>query len=140
MHVIEKSRETVEQLLARRNLPKTYEEKCQYALDLVDMHLHEENEHPIPVSCGHRRHLRYGIGNVLINEESDDDDFWNKIVQQRELLRREIDSVKADPGDVVSRPIKGTMPAPTGSPRHSQRRWELSSSLPWPPMLQRRYR
>ena len=40
---IEKSRETVEQLLARRNLPKTYEEKCQYALDLVDMHLHEEN-------------------------------------------------------------------------------------------------
>jgi redox-sensitive bicupin YhaK (pirin superfamily) len=74
MHVIEKSRETVEQLLARRNLPKTYEEKCQYALDLVDMHLHEENEHPIPVSCGHRRHLRYGIGNVLINEESNDDD------------------------------------------------------------------
>ena len=43
MDIIEKSRETVEQLLARRNLPKTYEEKCQYALDLVDMHLHEEN-------------------------------------------------------------------------------------------------
>ena len=43
MNIIEKSRETVEQLLARRNLPKTYEEKCQYALDLVDMHLHEEN-------------------------------------------------------------------------------------------------
>jgi hypothetical protein len=42
-YLIQKSRETVEQLLARRNLPKTYEEKCQYALDLVDMHLHEEN-------------------------------------------------------------------------------------------------
>src|SRR5262245_25678330 len=42
MNIIEKSRETVEQLLARRNLPKTYEEKCQYALDLVDMHLHEK--------------------------------------------------------------------------------------------------
>src|SRR5262249_13608372 len=33
MNIIEKSRETVEQLLARRNLPKTHEEKCQYALD-----------------------------------------------------------------------------------------------------------
>jgi hypothetical protein len=43
MNIIEKSRETVEQLLARCNLPKTYEEKRQYALDLVDMHLHEEN-------------------------------------------------------------------------------------------------
>ena len=43
LNLILKSRETVEQLLARRNLPKTYEEKCQYALDLVDMHLHEEN-------------------------------------------------------------------------------------------------
>ena len=43
MTLVEKSRETVEQLLARRYLPKTYEEKCQYALDLVDMHLHEEN-------------------------------------------------------------------------------------------------
>jgi hypothetical protein len=43
MNIIEKSRETVEQLLARRSLPKTYEEKCKYALDLVDMHLHEEN-------------------------------------------------------------------------------------------------
>src|SRR5258708_36574442 len=42
-YLIQKSRETVEQLLARRNLPKTYKEKCQYALDLVDMHLHEEN-------------------------------------------------------------------------------------------------
>ena len=43
MALIEKSRETAEQLLARRKLPQTYEEKCQYALDLVDMHLHEEN-------------------------------------------------------------------------------------------------
>jgi hypothetical protein len=43
MNLIEKSRETVEELLARRKLPKTYEERCQYALDLVDMHLHEEN-------------------------------------------------------------------------------------------------
>jgi len=43
MTLIEKSSETVEQLLARRKSPKTYEEKCQYALDLVDMHLHEEN-------------------------------------------------------------------------------------------------
>src|SRR5215472_9117539 len=38
-----KSRETVEQLLARRKQPKTYQEQCQYALDLVAMHLEEEN-------------------------------------------------------------------------------------------------
>ena len=38
-----KSRETVEQLLARRKLPKTYQEQCQYALDLVAMHMEEEN-------------------------------------------------------------------------------------------------
>ena len=38
-----KSRETVEELLARRKLPKTYQEQCQYALDLVAMHLEEEN-------------------------------------------------------------------------------------------------
>src|ERR1700674_4092627 len=43
MDVMQKSRETVEELLARRRLPKTYEQQCQYALDLVDMHLHEEN-------------------------------------------------------------------------------------------------
>jgi len=43
MSLIETSRETVEQLLARRNSATTYEERCQYALDLVDMHLHEEN-------------------------------------------------------------------------------------------------
>src|SRR5437879_5726640 len=34
---------TLEQLLERRQMPKTYEQQCQYALDLVDMHLHEEN-------------------------------------------------------------------------------------------------
>jgi hypothetical protein len=39
----QKSRETVEQLLARRRLPKTYEQQVQYALDLINMHLHEEN-------------------------------------------------------------------------------------------------
>ena len=38
-----KSRETVEELLARRKLSKTYQEQCQYALDLVAMHLEEEN-------------------------------------------------------------------------------------------------
>lgn len=38
-----KAVETVEQLLRRRHIVKTYEERCQYALDLVDMHLHEEN-------------------------------------------------------------------------------------------------
>jgi hypothetical protein len=43
MNVVEKAHETVEQLLARRNVPKTYEELCQYALDLADMHFHEEN-------------------------------------------------------------------------------------------------
>jgi hypothetical protein len=43
MDLVEKSRETVEQLLARRHTLETFEEKCQYALDLVDMHLHEEN-------------------------------------------------------------------------------------------------
>lgn len=39
----EMSRQTVEQLLARRTQPMSYEERVQYALDLVDMHLHEEN-------------------------------------------------------------------------------------------------
>ena len=43
MSLIEPSRETAENLLARRNQPMTYEERVQYALDLVDMHLHEEN-------------------------------------------------------------------------------------------------
>jgi SnoaL-like domain len=39
----QKSRETVEELLARRKFAKTYQEQCQYALDLVAMHLEEEN-------------------------------------------------------------------------------------------------
>jgi len=38
-----KSRETVDELLARRMRPKTHQEQCQYALDLVAMHLEEEN-------------------------------------------------------------------------------------------------
>jgi len=42
-NLIEKSRETVEQIMARRGTAKTYEEKAQYASDIVDMHLHEEN-------------------------------------------------------------------------------------------------
>lgn len=42
-NLIERSRETVEQIMARRGAPKTYEEKAQYASDIVDMHLHEEN-------------------------------------------------------------------------------------------------
>lgn len=43
MDVVERSRETAEQLLARRSAPMSYEERCRYAMDLVDMHLHEEN-------------------------------------------------------------------------------------------------
>ena len=43
MDIIAKSRETAEELLARRSSLKTYEQQCQYAIDLVDMHLHEEN-------------------------------------------------------------------------------------------------
>ena len=43
MNVVTKARETVDELLARRSTPKNYEERCQYAMDLVDMHLHEEN-------------------------------------------------------------------------------------------------
>ncbi len=41
--VIERSRRTVEELLATRHKPRTYEEGCRYAMELVDMHLHEEN-------------------------------------------------------------------------------------------------
>jgi hypothetical protein len=37
MNIIEKSRETVEQLLARCNLPKTYEEKRQYGSTCICM-------------------------------------------------------------------------------------------------------
>lgn len=43
MSLMEKSRQTVDELLARRDRPMNYEERVQYALDLVDMHLHEEN-------------------------------------------------------------------------------------------------
>jgi ketosteroid isomerase-like protein len=43
MDLIAESRETVEQLLARRAAPMNYEQRCRYAMDLVDMHLHEEN-------------------------------------------------------------------------------------------------
>ncbi len=39
----ERSRETVAQLLARRRLAMSDSERARYALDLVDMHLHEEN-------------------------------------------------------------------------------------------------
>jgi hypothetical protein len=42
-NLIERSRETVEQIKARRGAARTYEEKAQYASDIVDMHLHEEN-------------------------------------------------------------------------------------------------
>jgi hypothetical protein len=41
--VIEHARLTVEQLLASRHQRRTYQERCQYAADLVDLHLHEEN-------------------------------------------------------------------------------------------------
>jgi len=41
--LIERSRMTVDELLATRRKARTYEERCRYALDLVDMHLHEEN-------------------------------------------------------------------------------------------------
>src|SRR3982751_180387 len=41
--LIERSRMTVEELLASRHTPRPYEERCRYAMDLVDMHLYEEN-------------------------------------------------------------------------------------------------
>ena len=41
--VIERARMTVDELLASRNRPRNHEEQCRYAMDLVDMHLHEEN-------------------------------------------------------------------------------------------------
>jgi ketosteroid isomerase-like protein len=41
--VAEKARLTVDELIARRFQPATYEEKVQHALDLVEMHLQEEN-------------------------------------------------------------------------------------------------
>ena len=42
-NLMEKSHETVEQILARRNKAKTYEERAEYANDIVNMHLQEEN-------------------------------------------------------------------------------------------------
>ena len=41
--LIERSRKTVDDLIARRYEPRTYEEKVQHALDVVSMHLQEEN-------------------------------------------------------------------------------------------------
>ena len=41
--VIERARVSVDELLATRQQARTYEQRCRYALDLVDMHLHEEN-------------------------------------------------------------------------------------------------
>jgi len=41
--VIERARVTVDQLLATRHQPRSYEEQCRYAAELVDLHLHEEN-------------------------------------------------------------------------------------------------
>jgi hypothetical protein len=41
--VVEHARLTVEQLLASRHQPRSYQERCQYASGLVDLHLHEEN-------------------------------------------------------------------------------------------------
>ena len=41
--VAEKARLTVEDLIARRLQPATYEERVQHALDVVEMHLQEEN-------------------------------------------------------------------------------------------------
>jgi hypothetical protein len=43
MDLIAASRQTVDELLDRRHQPMSYEQRVQYALDLVDMHLHEEN-------------------------------------------------------------------------------------------------
>ncbi len=41
--LVERSRMTVDDLLGTRHKAKSYEERCRYAIDLVDMHLHEEN-------------------------------------------------------------------------------------------------
>jgi hypothetical protein len=41
--LVERARATVDELLANRHRARTYEERCRYALELVDMHLHEEN-------------------------------------------------------------------------------------------------
>ena len=41
--LLEKSRLTVDGLIARRHAPKSYEERVRHALDLIEMHLQEEN-------------------------------------------------------------------------------------------------
>jgi hypothetical protein len=41
--LIERSPKTVDDLIAHRHEPRTYEEKMQHALDVVTMHLQEEN-------------------------------------------------------------------------------------------------
>jgi hypothetical protein len=41
--IIERARLTVDELLGRRSQLRTHEDRCRYALDLVDLHLHEEN-------------------------------------------------------------------------------------------------
>lgn len=41
--LVEKSRMTVDGLIAKRHEPRTYEEKVRHALDVVEMHLQEEN-------------------------------------------------------------------------------------------------
>jgi hypothetical protein len=35
--IITQSRKTVEELLARRSVSMTYEQRCQYAMDIVDI-------------------------------------------------------------------------------------------------------
>ena len=54
----------------------------------------------------HRRRLCYGIRNVLVHKESNDSRIGNEFVQQRELLRRQINSEKACSGDVPARPVE----------------------------------
>jgi hypothetical protein len=41
--LVEKSKMTVDGLIAKRHEPQTYEEKVRHALDVVEMHLQEEN-------------------------------------------------------------------------------------------------
>jgi hypothetical protein len=41
--LVEKSKMTVDGLIAKRHEPRTYEEKVRHALDVVEMHLQEEN-------------------------------------------------------------------------------------------------
>jgi hypothetical protein len=41
--LLEQSRLTVDGLIARRHAPQSYEERVRHALDLIEMHLQEEN-------------------------------------------------------------------------------------------------